>query len=204
MKRLKAIIERGTFDVPMLIAEVERVGDDHVWIERRWNGIWLIADDKPFLLKPELRSQASQVHEDRESLRQHFRTSNRKSQAAYNPKTWRAKLMAEYDAILHHPLHVVAQWTGHTVETMRKFYLQVTDEHRDAALAVKPELLPRLDEAKQKAKQSERDWSRQSDNSKDEDVVSSIRDSSGLDMAECQSSDERTRTADLSLMKTPL
>ncbi len=44
------------------------------------------------------------------------------------------------DLVMHHPLHVVSQWTGHSVETMRKFYLQTTDEHRQEALAVKPKL----------------------------------------------------------------
>ena len=43
---------------------------------------------------------------------------------------------------MHHPLHVVSQWTGHRVETMRKSYLQVTDEHREEALAIKPTLPP--------------------------------------------------------------
>ena len=37
------------------------------------------------------------------------------------------------DLVQYEALHVVAQWTGHTVETMRKFYLQVTKEHRQNA-----------------------------------------------------------------------
>ena len=70
------------------------------------------------------------------------------------------------DLVMHHPLHVVSQWTGHSIETMRKFYLQVTDEHRQAALAVKPQLPPKQatdcttrpkGEAKQNPKQSMRD-----------------------------------------------
>ena len=44
------------------------------------------------------------------------------------------------DLVLHHPMHVVSEWTGHSIETMKKFYLQVTDEHREAALQVKPQL----------------------------------------------------------------
>ncbi|WP_417744719.1 tyrosine-type recombinase/integrase [Rosistilla oblonga] len=73
------------------------------------------------------------------------------------------------DLVMHHPLHVVSQWTGHSIETMRKFYLQVTDEHRQAALKVKPQL-PARDEkkntplptgdAKPKAKPSMRDTPR--------------------------------------------
>ena len=39
-------------------------------------------------------------------------------------------------------MHVVSEWTGHSIETMKKFYLQVTDEHREAALHVKPQLPP--------------------------------------------------------------
>ncbi len=39
-------------------------------------------------------------------------------------------------------MHVVSEWTGHSIETMKKFYLQVTDEHREAALQVKPQLPP--------------------------------------------------------------
>ena len=46
------------------------------------------------------------------------------------------------DLVLHHPMHVVSEWTGHSIETMKKFYLQVTDEHREAALQVKPQLPP--------------------------------------------------------------
>lgn len=37
------------------------------------------------------------------------------------------------DLVQYEALHVVARWTGHTVETMRKFYLQVTKEHRENA-----------------------------------------------------------------------
>ena len=44
--------------------------------------------------------------------------------------------------MLHHPLQVVSEWAGHSIETMKKFYLQVTDEHREAALQVKPQLPP--------------------------------------------------------------
>ena len=44
------------------------------------------------------------------------------------------------DLVLHHPMHVVSEWTGHSIETMKKFYLQVTDEHREAALQLKPQL----------------------------------------------------------------
>ena len=67
------------------------------------------------------------------------------------------------DLVLHHPMHVVSQWTGHSIETMKKFYLQVTDEHREAALQVKPQLPPAASkdsgsqpsgEAKQNPKQS--------------------------------------------------
>ncbi|MEZ6090781.1 MAG: hypothetical protein R3C05_22730 [Pirellulaceae bacterium] len=70
---------------------------------------------------------------------------------------------------MHHPLHVVSQWTGHSIETMRKFYLQVTDEDRQAALAVKPHLPPKthdaqeplpMEEAKPKPKPSMRDTPR--------------------------------------------
>ncbi len=39
-------------------------------------------------------------------------------------------------------MHVVNEWAGHSIETMKKFYLQVTDEHREAALQVKPQLPP--------------------------------------------------------------
>jgi hypothetical protein len=46
------------------------------------------------------------------------------------------------DLVLHHPMHVVSEWAGHSIETMTKFYLQVTDEHREAALQVKPQLPP--------------------------------------------------------------
>jgi hypothetical protein len=46
------------------------------------------------------------------------------------------------DLVLHHPIHVVSEWTGHSIETMKKFYLQVTDEHREFALQVKPQLPP--------------------------------------------------------------
>ena len=46
------------------------------------------------------------------------------------------------DLVLHHPMHVVSEWAGHSIETMKKFYLQVTDEHREAALQVKPQLPP--------------------------------------------------------------
>ena len=67
------------------------------------------------------------------------------------------------DLVLHHPMHVVSEWTGHSIETMKKFYLQVTDEHREAALHVKPQLPPAASkdsgsqpsgEAKQNPKQS--------------------------------------------------
>ena len=60
-------------------------------------------------------------------------------------------------------MHVVSEWTGHSIETMKKFYLQVTDEHREAALQVKPQLPPAASkdsgfqpsgEAKQNPKQS--------------------------------------------------
>ncbi|WP_390621860.1 tyrosine-type recombinase/integrase [Crateriforma conspicua] len=70
------------------------------------------------------------------------------------------------DLVMHHPLHVVSQWTGHSIETMRKFYLQVTDEHREAALKIKPQLPPAaienvsaqpMGEAKPKPKPSMRD-----------------------------------------------
>ena len=46
------------------------------------------------------------------------------------------------DLVLHHPMHVVSEWTGHSIETMKKFYLQVTDEHREAALQVNPQFPP--------------------------------------------------------------
>jgi hypothetical protein len=46
------------------------------------------------------------------------------------------------DLVLHHPMHVVSEWTGQSIETMKKFYLQVIDEHREAALQVKPQLPP--------------------------------------------------------------
>ena len=71
--------------------------------------------------------------------------------------------------VMHHPLHVVSQWTGHSIETMRKFYLQVTDEYREAALKIKPQLPPAAienssaqptGEAKQNPKQSMRDTPR--------------------------------------------
>ena len=39
-------------------------------------------------------------------------------------------------------MHAVSAWTGHSIGTMTKFYLQVTDEHREAALQVKPQLPP--------------------------------------------------------------
>ena len=73
------------------------------------------------------------------------------------------------DLVMRHPLHVVSQWTGHSIETMRKFYLQVTDEHREAALKIKPHLPPAAienssaqptGEAKQNPKQSMRDTPR--------------------------------------------
>ena len=60
-------------------------------------------------------------------------------------------------------MHVVSEWTGHSIETMKKFYLQVTDEHREAALQVRPQLPPAASkdsgsqlsgEAKQYPKQS--------------------------------------------------
>lgn len=44
---------------------------------------------------------------------------------------------------------VTEGWAKNSVrhrESMQKIYLQVTDERRDAALKVKPELLPRLGE----------------------------------------------------------
>ncbi len=85
--------------------------------------------------------------------------------------------LVQYEA-----LHVVAQWTGHTVETMRKFYLQVTKEHRQNAKRREKEakakqsvaeakssendLNPRTDrgsKAKQKAKQSESERASQSE-----------------------------------------
>ena len=37
------------------------------------------------------------------------------------------------DLVQHTPLHQAAEWTGHSVETMRKFYLQITAEHRQLA-----------------------------------------------------------------------
>mgnify|MGYP000916595255 CR=1 FL=1 len=46
------------------------------------------------------------------------------------------------DLVLHHPMHVVSECTGQSIETMKNFYLQVTDEHREAALQVKPQLPP--------------------------------------------------------------
>ena len=36
----------------------------------------------------------------------------------------------------HHPLHVVVACTGHSLETIRKIDLQVTDKHREKALKV--------------------------------------------------------------------
>ena len=74
------------------------------------------------------------------------------------------------DLVMHHPMHVVSQWTGHSIETMRKFYLQVTEEHREAALKIEPQLPPSstentdpvlVGEAKSKARQTCRDGSRQ-------------------------------------------
>ena len=37
------------------------------------------------------------------------------------------------DLVQHTPVHQAAEWTGHSVDTMRKFYLQITPEHREAA-----------------------------------------------------------------------
>ena len=67
------------------------------------------------------------------------------------------------DLGVHHPTRVVSEWTGNSIETMKKVYLQVTDEHREAALQVKPQLPPAASkdsdsqlsgEAKQNPKQS--------------------------------------------------
>jgi len=46
------------------------------------------------------------------------------------------------DLVLHHPMDVVSECTGQSIETMKNFYLQVTDEHREAALQVKTQLPP--------------------------------------------------------------
>ena len=40
------------------------------------------------------------------------------------------------DLVLHHPMDVVSECTRQSIETMKNFYLQVTDEHREAALQV--------------------------------------------------------------------
>ncbi len=37
------------------------------------------------------------------------------------------------DLVQFIPLHQTAEWTGHSIETMRKFYLQITREHREQA-----------------------------------------------------------------------
>jgi len=54
------------------------------------------------------------------------------------------------DLIEFEALHVVAEWTGHTVETLRKFYLQVTKKHQMQAKRRMKKA--RLEEAEAKAK----------------------------------------------------
>ncbi|MCP4892130.1 hypothetical protein N9D23_12510 [Rubripirellula sp.] len=51
------------------------------------------------------------------------------------------------DLVSHPPTHVVSGWTGDFLETRKKLYQQVTDEHRDAVLQVKPQLLLALTES---------------------------------------------------------
>ena len=50
-------------------------------------------------------------------------------------------------------MHVVSEWVGHSIETMKKFYLQVTDEHREAALQVKPNPKPLMPDTPRHAAQ---------------------------------------------------
>ncbi len=66
---------------------------------------------------------------------------------------------------------------------MRKFYLQVTDEHREAALKIKPQLPPAaienlsaqpMGEAKQNPKQSMRDTPRNTAQEKSQTPVFSM------------------------------
>ena len=51
----------------------------------------------------------------------------------------RASLATELVQFL--PLHQAAEWTGHSIQTMQKFYLQITPEHREAARKRKQMLL---------------------------------------------------------------
>ena len=124
--------------------------------------------------------------------------------------------LVQYEA-----LHVVAQWTGHTVETMRKFYLQVTKEHRQnakrrekEAKAKHSELQAEADslektencrsdhnsKAKQKAKQSRSEMPRQSGSAENAEGVLSIRNSPCPDLTEGESSGRGTRTPDTRIM----
>ena len=92
------------------------------------------------------------------------------------------------DLVQYEALHVVAQWTGHTTDTMRKFYLRVTKEHRqnakrrgkDAKAKASenagfqtPRDLP--NEVDQKAKASVSVKGRKAETAKTEDAVLSIR-----------------------------
>ncbi len=46
------------------------------------------------------------------------------------------------DLVLQNPMHAASAWTGHSIWTTTEVYLQVTDEHCEAALQVKTQLPP--------------------------------------------------------------
>ncbi len=133
------------------------------------------------------------------------------------------------DLVQYEALHVVAQWTGHTVETMRKFYLQVTKEHRqnakrrekeakakqwEAKAAAKRESestenakKSRMDcgskpvqKAKQNPKQSGPEKVRKVETPKNKKGVLSIRNSHCRELTEQENSGGGTRTPDTRIM----
>ena len=72
------------------------------------------------------------------------------------------------DLVQFVPLHQAAEWTGHSIETMRKFYLQITAEHRAAAKV--------LCKAQQKAQHFMRDSGGNDGTENIESPVFSIKD----------------------------
>tara|TARA_R110002049_G_scaffold305056_1_gene500967 strand:- start:369 stop:1778 length:1410 start_codon:yes stop_codon:yes gene_type:complete len=129
------------------------------------------------------------------------------------------------DLVEFTPLHIAAQWTGHSVETMRKFYLQVTKEHRQKAKRREKEEKATAN-PQQSAQPTESESSDNADNSranasdnpqqnpqqsvsenpshgrtdKSEKGVLSIRNSDCRELSERENSGRGTRTPDTRIM----
>ena len=121
------------------------------------------------------------------------------------------------DLVQYEAIHVVAQWTGHTVETMRKFYLQVTKEHRENAkrrekkAKAKASKTARIQKdrkssdeadpkAKAKAKASTSERGGKAETAGSEESLLSIRNSPCPILTEGEGSGGGTRTPDTRIM----